>query len=158
MRRLYAPFAGGPGAIGLLILRLIAGLALMQHGWPKIQKPFEWMPPAAGMPGILQALAALSEFGGGLAWALGLLTPIASLGVLFTMATATVKVHMLGGDPWVPPPGHQGGSYELASLYFAIAFVLMLAGPGRLSLDRLLFGGRPAPDTTGPSAAEPQRD
>lgn len=147
MRYLYGPFVSGRGAAGLLVLRVIAGLALAQHGWPKIQKPFDWMPPAAGMPGFLQALAAVSEFGGGLAWAFGLLTPIASLGILATMATAAVKVHMMGGDPWVPPPGHRGGSYELASLYLAISVALLLVGPGRLSLDWLLFRGRSATET-----------
>src|SRR5262245_57500072 len=66
---------------GLLILRLVAGLAFIFHGYGKITKPFGWMPPDSGVPGILQALAALSEFGGGLAWMLGLLMPLASLGI-----------------------------------------------------------------------------
>jgi putative oxidoreductase len=148
MNRLYGPFIGESGAVGLLILRLIAGLAIAQHGWPKIQKPFEWMPAEAGIPAPLQALAALSEFGGGIALALGLLTPIACLGIVFTMAVATVKVHMMGGDPWVPGPGHEGGSYELASLYFAIAFCVMLVGPGRFSVDALVLGAQDQPART----------
>ena len=78
MSRLFGPFITGPGAVGLLVLRLVAGSALMLHGWPKIQNPFGWMPPQSPVPGILQALAALSEFGGGLALILGLLTPIAA--------------------------------------------------------------------------------
>lgn len=139
MNRLYGPFVGGRAAVGLLVLRLVAGLALMQHGWSKIQNPFGWMPPKQGMPGFLQALAALSEFGGGLAWVLGLLTPIASFGIFCTMATAMIKVHMAKGDPWVPGPGQPPGSYELALNYLAISVLMMLAGPGRLSLDALLF-------------------
>jgi putative oxidoreductase len=153
MHRLYTPFAGGPGALGLLVVRLLAGGALMLHGWPKIQNPFGWMPPEAGFPSPLMALAALSEFGGGLAWILGLLTPIASFGVACTMAVAAVKVHLMNGDPWVPGPGHQGGSAELASIYFAIAVLLMLLGPGRLSADAYLFAPRqtppPEPTTAG---------
>jgi putative oxidoreductase len=136
MNRVFPSFIQGPGAVGLLVLRLIAGLAMMQHGLPKIQKPFEWMGP--GMPGFLQALAALSEFGGGLAVAAGLLTPLAAFGILCTMAVAAVKVHMLAGHPWVA--NTPGPSYELASIYFAIALLLILIGPGRLSLDWLLFG------------------
>ena len=141
MQRLYAPFVGGPGAVALLVLRLVAGSAMMLHGWPKIQNPFSWM-QGSPIPGFLQALAALSEFGGGLAWILGLLTPIASAGILCTMAFAVFGVHVAKGDPFVAGPGAKGGSYELALVYLAIALVLMLVGPGRLSLDSLLFGTR----------------
>ena len=30
---------------GLLILRLVAGLAFISHGYGKITEPFAWMPP-----------------------------------------------------------------------------------------------------------------
>ena len=66
---LFRPLPLGPRAsLGLLLLRLVAGLAFILHGWPKIQKPFSWMGPDSAMPGLLQALAAFSEVGGGLAW------------------------------------------------------------------------------------------
>lgn len=136
MRRLYADFVTGSGAVGLLVLRVVAGAALMLHGLPKIQSPFGWMGPNAGMPGVLQALAALAEFGGGLALILGLLTPVAALGIACTMAVAIVKVHL--HDPFVAAGG--GKSKELAAIYLAIALVLLLAGPGALSLDAQLFG------------------
>jgi hypothetical protein len=32
--RLFPAFLGGPGAVGLLVLRLVAGTAMMLHGWP----------------------------------------------------------------------------------------------------------------------------
>ena len=72
--------------VSLLLLRFVAGLAFMFHGWGKIQNPFGWLGPDAPVPGIFQALAALSEFGGGLAWIIGLLNPLASLGIAITMA------------------------------------------------------------------------
>ena len=72
--------------------------------------------------------------------AVGLLTPIAALGVAFTMLVAAYMGHISKGDPFVNPPGRQGGSWELASVYFAISLLLMLVGPGALSLDALLFG------------------
>jgi putative oxidoreductase len=124
---------------GLLVLRLVAGLAFMFHGWGKIQHPFSWMGPESGTPGIFQGLAALSEFGGGLAWILGLLTPLASLGIACTMAMA-VRLHMLViGDPFVASKQGQG-SYELAALYLAMAVMFILTGPGRWSADRTVFG------------------
>lgn len=121
-----------PASGALLILRLVGGAAFMLHGWPKIQNAFTWMGPDAGIPGIFQALAAFSEFFGGLAWILGLLTPLASMGLLSTMAVA-VFFHASKGDPFVG----RGASYELALVYLAISLVLMFVGPGKFSLDSI---------------------
>ena len=129
-------------SIGLLVLRLVAGSAFVFHGYGKITKPFAWMPPESGMPGWMQALAALSEFGGGLAWILGLLTPLASLGLACTMSVAVWMQAYVLGNPFVA--SGPGGSYELASVYLSIAILLLLSGPGRFSLDRLVFGKKMA--------------
>ncbi len=140
MKQLFKPLPlSARVSAGLLILRLVAGLAFMHHGFGKIQNPFTWMGPDAGTPGILQALAALSEFGGGLAWILGLLTPLASFGIACTMAVATHLHAVVMKDPFVPTgPGQ--GAYELAFLFLCMAVLFILAGPGRFSLDRLIFG------------------
>lgn len=122
---------------GLLILRFVAGLAFMLHGYGKIQDPFNWMGPEAGIPGFLQALAALSEFGGGLAWILGLLTPLASFGLACTMGVALHMHAFVRHDPFVSQG--KGGSFEPAAGYLAVALLLLLAGPGRYSLDRMIF-------------------
>ncbi len=136
MKRFFFPdFLGGRAALGLAVLRIVVGVAFMFHGWGKIQHPLSWMGPKSDYPGWLQALAALSEFGGGLAWVIGLLTPLASFGILCTMAVA-VRVHLEMGSPFV---GEK--SYELALVYLAVAFLILLAGPGKLSLDAQLFGG-----------------
>jgi putative oxidoreductase len=124
----------------LLLLRFVVGLAFMMHGWSKIQDPFGWMGPDAGFPGFLQGLAALSEFGGGLAWILGLLTPLAALGIGCTMAVAFSYHAFVNGDPFVSPTG--GPAFELAAVYFCVAVTLLALGPGRFSLDRGLFGRR----------------
>jgi putative oxidoreductase len=126
--------------LALLLIRVVAGLAFMLHGWGKIQNPFGWMGPDAFAPGIFQALAALSEFGGGLAWILGLLTPLGSLGIACTMAVAFSFHAVVRGDPFVSMTG--GPSFELAAVFFTIALLLIAMGPGRLSLDRKLFGPR----------------
>jgi len=126
----------------LLLVRLIAGSAFVIHGWGKIQTPFSWMPPEAPVhiPGFFQFLASLSEFGGGIAWILGLLTPIASFGIGFTM---TVAVHMhliVRHDPFVNLTG--GLSYEPALVYWGIAILMLALGPGKFSLDAKVFGER----------------
>jgi putative oxidoreductase len=118
-------------SLGLFALRIVCGIAFVMHGWPKIRDPFGWMGPGAGMPAMLQALAALSEFAGGIAWILGLLTPIASLGIGCTMAVAVAR-HAMRRDPFI-------GGYELAAVYLFVALALLLTGPGRYSLDRALL-------------------
>jgi len=126
--------------VELLLIRVVAGLAFTMHGWGKMQNPFGWMGPDGFAPGIFQALAAISEFGGGLAWILGLLTPFASFGILATMAVAFWFHAFMRGDPFVSMTG--GPAFELAALYFSIALLLIATGPGRFSLDRKLFGSR----------------
>lgn len=153
MRKILFPNeVGVRGSIGLLVLRLVVGTAFVFHGWPKIQNAFHWMDAMGGqgMPSALQALAALSEFGGGIALALGLLTPLAALGIGGTMSVAIGLVHLRMGHPFVAAGKP---SYELAAVYLAAAMVFLLVGPGRLSLDALLFGS-PAPDSRSHAAME----
>ncbi len=140
MKKLFGDFVGGRGATGLLLLRLFVGAALMMHGWPKIQAPFSWMNKMPNHPpAILQALAALSEFGGGLALILGLFTPLACLGILCTMGFAILTAHK--GQPWIStnPKDHP---FEAASFYLAMAVFFLIAGPGVHSLDASIFGKR----------------
>lgn len=142
LKLLFGDFIKGRGAAGLLIFRVVMGAALMLHGWGKIQKPFNWMGPDASVPGVLQFLAALSEFGGGIGVILGFLTPIAAFGIACTMSVAILMVHL--HDPFVAMGGR---SKEPAAGYLATALLLMLAGPGRFSLDWLLFGRKSAAKT-----------
>jgi putative oxidoreductase len=129
------PFYAGKAGLALLLVRLVMGAAFVLQGLPKIQAPFTWMGEGT-MPGVLQALAALSEFGGGLALILGLLTPIAALGLMGTMTVAAFVVHMGAGHPFVS--GGEGPSYELALVYWALSLLFVLMGPGAYSLDAWL--------------------
>lgn len=127
-------------SFAMLLMRLVIGSAFILHGWQKIQTPMSWMPPSAPIPGFLQLLAAISEFGGGIAWVLGLLTPLAALGIAITMAVAA-SMHLFAfGDPFVNLKG--GSSAEMACAYFVVAMVIMAVGPGKFSLDRKIFGER----------------
>jgi len=132
-----------PADAALLLIRLVSGLAFALHGWGKIQNPFGWMGPDAFAPGIFQALAALSEFGGGLAWMAGSLFPLAGMGIASTMAVAFSMHAFMRGDPFVSATG--GMASEPAAVYFCVAALLIALGPGRFSADRALFGPRDAP-------------
>ena len=125
----------------LLLLRLTMGIAFVLHGWGKIQSPFSWMPEGAlAVPGFFQFLAAVSEFGGGIALILGLLTPLASIGLAFTMLVAASVHALVFNDPFVASGG--GGSFEPSLGYLMVSILLIAMGPGRFSLDRAIFGER----------------
>jgi putative oxidoreductase len=146
MSWLFPKFVTGWGAVGLLLLRLVTGAAFMFHGWYKIQSPggiFGWMGPQASMPGFLQGLAILAEFGGGLALVLGLLTPLAAVGIASTMIVALSMVHISAGHAFVAQgPGNP--SWELAAVYLVNAILLILQGPGLFSVDACLFARKPS--------------
>ena len=124
-------------SVGLLIVRLMMGAAFILHGWPKIQNPTAWLPPNNPTPAIFQALAAVAEFGGGIALILGLLTRVAAAGLAITMAVAMFTFHFPMRHPFVTL---DGPSWELAGIYFACSMMLLFSGPGKFSADALLFG------------------
>jgi putative oxidoreductase len=129
-------------SVGLLLLRLVVGVAFLYHGWGKINDPTGWMGPEAPVHDMLEAAAAVAEFGGGIALIAGLFTRPFALLLAATMATAA-GMHISKGDPFVSTGG---ASWELAAVYFVCSLVFLISGPGCLSLDALLFR-RPASTT-----------
>jgi len=82
------------------------------------------------------------------------LTPVATFFLAITMFVAIAKFHLPHGDPFVSPnPG--GESWELAAGYLGAVLAVQLLGPGRLSLDYLIFGRAQgaAPATAAPTSA-----
>ena len=122
----------------LFILRLIVGVAFVLHGSGKMANPFGWMPPSSPVPAPLQFLAAFSEFGGGIALILGLLTRLGSLGLFFTMLVAAAMHAFVLHDPFVNMTG--GSSFEPALGYLGISILFLILGPGKFSLDQKIFG------------------
>lgn len=127
-------------SVALLIARLFVGYAFIMHGMGKIQNPFEWMGPNAPVPGLLQGLAALAEFGGGVALILGLLYPLATLGITITMAVASSMHLFVMGDSPINMTG--GSSAEPALSYLVMMIVFMAMGPGKFAADKFIFGER----------------
>jgi putative oxidoreductase len=148
-------FRTGSDEVALLLLRM-AGLAVaLVHGWGKIVALSSGQ--AAGFVGAVAALgfplplvfawaAALSEFLGGLLVALGLKARIAAAFAAFTMAVAALAQHhalerLLVAAGWRSVPEatlKSWGNPELALLYLLVFGVVILKGPGRLSLDGFL--------------------
>jgi putative oxidoreductase len=126
-------------AFGLLILRLVIGLTIAAHG---AQKLFGWWggPGMSNWIQVVQRLrirpaqpwawvAALSEFGGGLLVAFGLLSPLGSLAIIGAMLVAIATVHWSKGF-WVTK-----GGYEFNLSIIGGAAALAFTGPGSYSLD-----------------------
>jgi len=159
MRWLSPRLRGVPESVGLLLVRLVVGVAFILHGWPKIKQPFSWMEGMGASvtpPGFLQAVGAFIEVGGGLLLILGLLTPLAALALALQMIAALSLVHWPAGDPFVAPGK---SNYELPLVYLVLFILMMTIGAGGVSLDELFFGRRRAdrklqrPETPPPPAA-----
>src|SRR5919202_228410 len=125
-----------------LIVRLVQGSLMAGHGaqklfgtsgGPGLEGTSGFMEMLGLKPGRFWAyLAGLSEFGGGVLTALGLLNPLGQLGVIAAMSMATAKAHW-GKPIWVT----EGGA-ELPVLNIAVSTALMIREPDKYSLDRLL--------------------
>lgn len=120
--------------IGLLIFRIaIAGL-MLTHGFPKLMRFFGPEEITFGDPlGFGQTFtftfAVFAEFVCSVLIIFGFLTRLAAIPLIITMATVALIVHM--------PDGF--GKQELPLLYLAGFIFLLLAGPGKYSLDFALL-------------------
>lgn len=122
----------------LLLIRIVCGFAFVLHGSTKIQSPLHWMGNESPIPSFFLVLAAISEFCGGFALIMGLVTRLGAFGIGCTMTVAVCMHRFVFGDPFVNLTG--GRSYEPALVYLMIALLLLILGPGRFSLDRKIFG------------------
>jgi len=130
---------GTPADLTLLLIRIVFGYAFIIHGWSKILNPFHWMGADAQVPAFFQALAAISEFGGGIALILGLLTRLSSLGLFFTMTVAIYSHIFIYGNTFI---SKENPSYELPVIYVLLSLLFIVIGPGRFSLDKKIFGNK----------------
>lgn len=141
MHRLFGPFFTGRAAVCLLVIRVFFGWGLVLHGYQKFTHggPFHWGNDL-GIPSFWQSMAFLGEFAGGLGLIVGLLTPLAALGITITMIVAFLKVHLPAHEVYVHMEG--GPNYEVAAHYLIVGVGVLISGPGALSLDALLFRRR----------------
>ena len=130
----------GLGDWGRFFLRVVVGMGIMTHGYPKlfgvndegIRRMVTFTQGVTDMglpyPTYLAWAAALSEFAGGAMLALGLGTRFAAFMISATMIVAMYRSRAGGWD-----------GIEKAALYLAPCVYFVLNGPGKQSLDAVLF-------------------
>jgi putative oxidoreductase len=122
--------------LALLILRVVLGVIMIYHGWPKLTNLGGTIEGMSGMgvpaPALAAVFAMVAEFFGGLLILAGVFTDIAGLLFAIDMLGAITFVHAKNGFAV-----NEGGvEWPLALL--AMALAIALAGPGRYA------AGRPA--------------
>jgi putative oxidoreductase len=119
LQRLFSTFADGWPGIGLLLLRLLAGLALIYFG----------IIGFLGAPSLTTAALQVIGAGAGLLLLVGLWTPVvgALAGIVKVwIAFSCILSH--SGDPWI------------AIMQAVLGAALAMVGPGAWSIDARLFG------------------
>ena len=131
-----------------LPVRLALAALFIAHGG---QKMFGWFggPGLAatiqsfqqymGIPAFLAVLVAVTEFFGGLAILVGLLTRVTAVGLSSLMLVAMFMVHWQHGFflNWEGKP-NVGHGIEMNVVILGLTLALLIAGGGALSLDRKL--------------------
>jgi putative oxidoreductase len=127
---------------GLLILRIVVGLTFAAHG---AQKAFGWWQGSgwAGWHAVVErmgfrpvplfaAVSIAAELGGGLALAVGFLTPLAATLLIGQSVVIILKAH------WPRGFWNRDNGFEFPLSLVAGAVAVLLIGPGSVSVDDAL--------------------
>lgn len=115
MRRLFSTFARGWPGVGLLVLRLVLGIALIVRAFGKLSANPSTHVTVLAVLAICAALLLL----------VGLWTPVAAT---LVAAIQLWKIFWKFGDPWI---------YILLG---TIAVAVAMLGPGLWSIDARIYG------------------
>jgi putative oxidoreductase len=135
------PWAPVALRLGLAVIFIAHGGQKLFGLWngPGLQATIEAFERSLGVPSYLTLIVVGTEFFGGLTLLLGFLTRIAAAGLAADMTAAIIKVHFMNGFflNWSITPG-KGHGIEFNLALLAMTLSLLLSGPGRLALDRML--------------------
>ncbi len=129
-------FAG----VAPLVVRVVVGAIMAAHGWQKIQSgPANFGQGLAGLgvplPTLMGYLVTFVELVGGILLIVGLLSRLAGLLLTINLVVAILLVKVNVGF-LSPQDGGVGAELDLALI--AGFLVVVLAGPGRFSVDYAL--------------------
>ena len=126
-----------PLDLGLFLLRIgAASLLFFGHGWPKLatfsQKAATFPDPLGMGPAMSLGLVLFAEVACSILVAIGLFTRLAVIPILIFFAVAVFVQH--AHDPWAKK--------EFVLIYALPFLVVLLAGPGSLSVDATMERSR----------------
>jgi putative oxidoreductase len=125
-------YSAGAFNFAMLVLRLGAGILMMHHGYQKLTDfngTEAYFPNFLGLSkSISLSLDIFAEFFCSMFLILGLFTRLAVIPIIIAMSIALYHAHNL--DVF--------GKGELATHYLIAYFVLLLVGPGRISVDGMI--------------------
>lgn len=139
--KLILPAVGGLYASGQkispLILRLVAGIWLIPHGWPKVSGgaagTAQFFSNIGLEPALLLAwVTGITEFVGGICIAIGFLTRIWAAGGVILMLVAAFAVHWPNGFGWT------NGGWEYPIFWAFMLLIIFFRGGGDYSVDKAL--------------------
>lgn len=124
--------------LGLAVLRAVFGVSLAVHGFNKFRGlagTVGWF-QSIGMrwPTVQARLAATTEVGAGLMFAVGLLTPLAAAGIIAVMLVAIRVAHWTTGFFIF----NEGQGWEYCASIAVVAWSVATIGAGEWSLDHAL--------------------
>lgn len=115
--------------LGMFILRVMLGIMMMNHGYSKLiiynELKTGFMTFMGLSPAISASLIIFAELVCGFFLVIGLFTRFATIPIIIGMFVASFIA--MGGDFF--------GKAELPIFYLASAIVVLLCGPGRISVD-----------------------
>lgn len=116
----------------LLVVRIIFGVLLMNHGiqkWSNFQELSAVFPDPLGLGSpISLGLAIFGELVCSMAFIIGFLYRLAMIPMIFTMIVAFFIVH--ANDAFAVK--------ELAFIYLIVFIIMYIAGPGKFSIDHII--------------------
>ncbi len=130
---------------GLAILRIVLGIAMLVHGWSKLNGGVDNVAGFFGgmlgipAPGLMAWVVTIVELVGGIFLVVGFLTQIAGILIALDMLGAILFAFLLRGAPFI-----ENGqiTWEKEAVFAAAALCIVLAGPGAWSVDDVVAGNR----------------
>ena len=138
---LFGGSVRGAAGYAPLVVRVLVGVIMAAHGWQKLQAgPSGFGQALAGLgvplPEVMAYVVTFVELIGGILLIVGLFSRVAALLLTINLVVAILLVKVNIG--LLSPPDGSGVGAELDLALIAGFLVVLLAGPGRLSVDQAL--------------------